>query len=282
MTARRQLQSGRANRLVRHLVGAFHSLAFVYWVFFANYLGFEDRVLVVGLLIGQCSVLTALATLGYFQSHWGKVTPWCAAGIAWYGISRVLMWSPREELAAGWLIGILMSVLATIAGVRFLEWRCFATDTPSLGKHELITPARFPLRTLIAWTTIAAVLFSIPQLGQRLGQWDATTLGGKTLGLMLSVGVGFAITTTIGIWAVSDRHLVWMIFRLGLAAALTVGVALTIDQISHVFGLDNDPSPASVIRLFGMQAATVALTFRLVGARPELMTAGDRISPPIL
>lgn len=267
MTSRRQARPGTTSRVLRHAVWSVHVFAFAYIAFQSNYLGNERRTLAIGFLVGQCSVLTVIATLGYVDRWRSVLMPWLVGGITWFGISRVFMWGSDEEISVTWLFGIIVTVLITIAVVRLLDV-CVLASAAS-GNSDLITPKRFLLSTLMIWTTIAAVLFAIPSFGQRLRLWDTTAIDGQMLSLMLCVGIAFAVTSAACVWSVAKPRPLSVVLRLSVAALFTAAVAITMHRIAEAFGSPGGPKPTSELRVFGAHATTVALTMLLAGYCPS-------------
>ncbi|QDV88211.1 hypothetical protein [Planctomycetes bacterium TBK1r] len=221
-------ESPQRRRRVRRIVlgGVLLIHAVVYWlvVFKLQYFGELRRVIAVGVVLGQCSLVVILSTTVREVKSVRIAMPWMAAFASWYGISQIFYWGLGEAGATWWAIAITVQTIVCIAGAKVLEqhWKQ-AKIAVDVGAKTETSPLQFPIRSLILLTTMAAIGFSVIDFGRRRGWWLTDSLEVKECVMMVAVGLMVGLTALMGVFASASRKRLVVAKRL---AVLVVSVPL--------------------------------------------------------
>ena len=252
-------------------VTAVHLAAYLLLVFRSPYLQGTYSFIAVGFLLSQCSLATILAMRGSVPPTIAIALPWVAAVGCWYGLSKTLFWGLGEPGAAWWAIAIAFQVVATIVGMRVFQVAARRASKQDSANHTgTSTTFQFPIRSLILWTTLAALGFAIIVMGQRNRVWSGNSIVAAESVMMSLVGAMLAMIGVLCDIALAQKRaghvclgLLSVILCVGLCSwllprgSLWAGLDVTLDAFS------------AMMTLFSTHAICTAVTLAFIWRSQE-------------
>ncbi len=152
-------------------------------------------------------------------------------------IKRAMFWSNNESKFMLWIIGIFVTIGATVTATIFMVSTLTTSNDPSpifgfLAFFAIITFAILSSRLVIIFPSIA--------VGRKLSLSECWKLTGQYKGSMFALVIGFPYLTNIILKLIPEEGLVWIII------GSTVSVIVTIVEIiiiSHAYNTLVEDSP---------------------------------------
>ncbi|MDV6032149.1 MAG: hypothetical protein F9B45_19095 [Phycisphaera sp. RhM] len=241
--------------------------AIVYWlvVFELWLVDVHGRVIAVGALLGQCS-LVAIGAMRFVTAFPVRIAlSWSAALACWYGISTIFFWGLGEPGAAWWAIAITVQTIVCTVGMEVVERRVKPFCGSSvIATESRTTPLQFPIRSLIVVTTMAAIWFAVVDFGQRRGWWSTDSLNVTESILMAGIGLTIGVTALSCVIALASRQSRVIAGRLVVVAAIVVILAILVNWGAVQAGMDQSADPSLTIMLLGTEAVCILITLTIV------------------
>ena len=258
---------GRGRRLGLTGIALLHALI-SYGLVFSRLIHGVPDVVVVGILIGQCSLAMGLIVL-QVGNRWLQIAGALLLGLSiWHMIVRRVLLLSHGELWATWAVIVSAHTCLTMMVMRLSLYHAdIRTELGVPMTNGETKPSNFELISLIQWTTVAAILFAITQLGIQFQIWDKTTHSLQQMMVLIGFGLMCSIIGYLAFFVAASRKLSRFALRLIVSMVLPVILIALINDLSVATEL----SGTSEIKLFFKMAAaqwvTVAVSiglFRLV------------------
>lgn len=227
MTLSPPAASGRREPLAALLICAgIHVLAD--WLLMRQPWILSDSQLVatLALPIGQCSLCAIWAATGTSSLYLRFAVAVIVTIACWMVLTYCLPWGLADSASAGWAITIGTQTLVIVTAIIAYRRLVGRTDLRA-GQHaEQPIPSAFAfdLRTLMLWTTVAAITLGFIQFGRTEWRWSTAVARWDYFRAMPVIGLFNAGLALLWLWAIAIGSIPIRFAKVG-AAALLVGIA---------------------------------------------------------
>ncbi|WP_182867878.1 hypothetical protein [Stieleria mannarensis] len=256
-----------------------HAVAYWALVFQWQYLDQTTwRVIALGVVLGQGSLLALTATLLAPTLPVRIAMPLCGALGCWYGLAKIVHWGFGEPAATWWGIAIAVQTIVCVAGAEVMRERvryCMAAVTNAPGAME--PPLQFPIRSLIALTTMSAIGFALIRYGQRSGWWSPDAIDINENLMMAAVGLTLGLSALIALFACLSRRIHVIAVRMAAVVVSVPVLGYLLNAGAVRAGLSGASESWLTIVLLAAHVACVLITWVIIrwsSSRPAFRQTG--------
>lgn len=254
-------------RSVFHCAIILHVVAYVLLVFRLGFAEPSQQVIVLGILLGQCSAATILSSSKRLKPSLRILIPMLSAFIAWYGVSKLFLIGLGDPSTTWWAISLTAQTITTIAGGRAWAWfrTRLARQVDDRSDADMKS-YQFPIRALILWTTVAAIGYAIIESGIRSNRWGIQSLGFADCLVMALLGVAIALSAIACVLALATKQWKSVAIRTVITFPVLIGLGWCIHRGAKWAAPDMSSDAKLAIALV-MTHSAVVFTMLLVSPR---------------
>ncbi|QEF96603.1 hypothetical protein Mal15_06310 [Stieleria maiorica] len=246
-----------------------HAVAYWALVFQWQYVDQIWRVIALGIVLGQGSLLAMMAMLFARSIPVRVALPLSASLGSWYGLAKIAQWGFGDPGATWWAIAIAIQTIVCVAGAEVMREKVrhhFAAIADAAGTRE--PPLQFPIRSLIALTTMSAIGFAVIRYGQRSGWWSPESMDIDENLMMAVVGLILAAAALMVVFGFLSRrtHVIAVRMAAVIASVPVMGYLLHAGAVRA--GLSGGSDLRLTIVMLTAHVACILITWVIVYRLP--------------